>query len=297
MAAKNVVKGASKKTQKNASAVKNEKKHSPAKTAKTVAKKASSGEKVAASKAKASSGKAESSNGAEAPVQKRRVPIRNPGRRMPARERNPNRVAPHIARRPQVVKSAEVETVVPEISSGKAIDFARKIASRNMLNNKKQEELSSVELASVKLTRRPTTRKAGKETVKFPASDLKEFRRLLLEERKKAQKGVEDIKSTVFNEADDYEVDGGDGTNQTLRLQALGQMGNINRTIQQIDEALRRVDDGSYGVCTMCGQLIRKPRLLDNPYVLSCMECQNRVESREHRRVVSVRLDDIEPDM
>jgi DnaK suppressor protein len=55
-------------------------------------------------------------------------------------------------------------------------------------------------------------------------------------------------------------------------------MGNINRTIQQIEEALHRIEDGSYGVCTSCGQLIRKPRLLNQPFVLTCMECQNEME-------------------
>ena len=55
-------------------------------------------------------------------------------------------------------------------------------------------------------------------------------------------------------------------------------MGNINRTIQQIEEALHRIDDGSYGVCTVCGQLIHKPRLLNQPFVLTCMECQSEME-------------------
>ena len=96
--------------------------------------------------------------------------------------------------------------------------------------------------------------------------------------RARALSGVDAMKATGFNEADDREADGGDGTNQTLRLQALGQMGQINRTIQQIDEALHRIDDGSYGVCTVCGQLIRKPRLINQPFVLTCMECQNEME-------------------
>ena len=55
-------------------------------------------------------------------------------------------------------------------------------------------------------------------------------------------------------------------------------MGSINRNIQQIDEALHRIDDGTYGVCTVCGQLIRKPRLMNQPFVLTCMECQNEME-------------------
>ena len=94
--------------------------------------------------------------------------------------------------------------------------------------------------------------------------------------------GADAMRATGFNEADDREADGGDGTNQTLRLQALGQMGVINRTIQQIEEALHRIDDGTYGVCTICGQLIRKPRLLNQPFVLTCMECQSEMERQRN---------------
>ena len=118
----------------------------------------------------------------------------------------------------------------------------------------------------------------GKNSAKFPASDLREFKKRLLEARVKALSGVDAIKAIGFNESEDHEADGGDGTNQTLRLQALGQMGNINRTIQQIEEALHRIDDGTYGVCTVCGPLIRKPRLLNQPFVLTCMECQCEME-------------------
>jgi DnaK suppressor protein len=112
----------------------------------------------------------------------------------------------------------------------------------------------------------------------FPEKDLKEFRRRLLDAREKALSGVDAMRATGFNESEDHEADGGDGTNQTLRLQALGQMGAINRTIQQIEEALHRIDDGTYGVCTACGHLIRKPRLMNQPFVLTCMECQSEME-------------------
>ena len=137
------------------------------------------------------------------------------------------------------------------------------------------------ETDAIRLARRPTTRAQGKTTVKFPAGDLREFKRRLLEARVRAASGVSAMKATGFNETEDHEADGGDGTNQTLRLQALGQMGNINRTIQQIDEALHRIEDGTYGVCTSCGQLIRKPRLLNQPFVLTCMECQSAMERGE----------------
>jgi len=167
------------------------------------------------------------------------------------------------------------EDYVP-IDTAKAVAFGMSIVAQMKKAAAKANKGSDEE--SVRLSRRPVTRTQGKNTVKFPASDLKDFKKRLLEARAKASQGVNAMKATGFNESEDHEADGGDGTAQTLRLQALGQMGNINRTIQQIDEALHRIDDGSYGVCTLCGQLIRKPRLLNQPFVLTCMECQSEIE-------------------
>lgn len=135
----------------------------------------------------------------------------------------------------------------------------------------------------VKLSKRPESRsEGGKKTTKFPAADLREFRKMLMQERENALNGVNAMKATGFNESEDRESDGGDGTNQTLRLQALGQMGSINSVIQKIEEALHRIDDGTYGICTVCGQLIRKPRLLNQPFATTCMECQNEMEKGKH---------------
>lgn len=185
------------------------------------------------------------------------------------------RVPPRIIRKPQVVvKPDEVE--FREIDTAKAVAFAMSIAQEMKRAAAERERARDEE--EIRLSRRPTSRSQGRETAKFPQADLKDFRRRLLDARARALSGVDAMKATGFNEADDREADGGDGTNQTLRLQALGQMGQINRTIQQIDEALHRIDDGSYGVCTVCGQLIRKPRLINQPFVLTCMECQNEME-------------------
>ena len=150
---------------------------------------------------------------------------------------------------------------------------AEKKAEAVAIDNREEDD------NGIKLSKRPESRTAkGKATTQFPAADLKEFRKLLLAAREEAMSGVEAMKATGFNESGDRESDGGDGTNQTLRLQALGQMGNINSIIQKIEEALHRIDDGTYGICTACGQLIRKPRLLNQPFATTCMECQNDME-------------------
>ena len=185
---------------------------------------------------------------------------------------------------PRIVKKVPVAAKPPEeeykpIDQAKAVAFAMSIALEMKKSAAKAEQVRAEQ--EIRLSRRPTTRSQGKSTAKFPASDLKEFKRRLLDARQAALSGASVMRATGFNGADDHEADGGDGTNQTLRLQALGQVGSINRTIQKIDEALHRIEDGTYGVCTSCGQLIRKPRLINQPFVLTCMECQSAMERGE----------------
>ncbi len=189
------------------------------------------------------------------------------------------RVPPRITRKSPVIAKPAPKPVVSEMPTAEKVAFVMSIAEEMKRSARAAEQKN--EESPIHLTRRPTTRAQGQATDKFPESDLADFRKRLLDARARAMQGVDAMKATGFNESDDHEADGGDGTNQTLRLQARGQMGNINRTIQQIEEALHRIDDGTYGVCTVCGQLIRKPRLINQPFVLTCMECQSEME-RSH---------------
>ena len=49
-------------------------------------------------------------------------------------------------------------------------------------------------------------------------------------------------------------------------------------TIQQIDEALDRIDAGSYGKCEPCGEQIAKARLEALPQAKYCVDCQERID-------------------
>ena len=188
------------------------------------------------------------------------------------------KVPPKIIKRPATTPARPQEIARAPMTQAEACAFAMSIAQDMKRQAAESERKLQEEDGSIRLTRRPKTRAQGKESVKFSAADLKDFKRKLQNARELALKGVDAMKATGFNESEDHEADGGDGTAQSLRMQALGQMGSINRVIQQIDEALHRIQDGTYGVCTSCGQLIRKPRLLNQPFVLTCMECQREVE-------------------
>ena len=54
--------------------------------------------------------------------------------------------------------------------------------------------------------------------------------------------------------------------------------GNLERMLQQVEEALSRYDDGSYGVCKSCGGSIDPARLKALPHATRCFSCQRRVE-------------------
>ncbi len=43
--------------------------------------------------------------------------------------------------------------------------------------------------------------------------------------------------------------------------------------ISQIKTALRQIDAGKYGVCTSCGNAIKKERLEALPYATKCVKC------------------------
>lgn len=52
-------------------------------------------------------------------------------------------------------------------------------------------------------------------------------------------------------------------------------------TLNKIDEALRKLDEGTYGICNDCGQDINEKRLNALPFAIYCIECQQRMEELE----------------
>src|SRR2546425_12637217 len=53
---------------------------------------------------------------------------------------------------------------------------------------------------------------------------------------------------------------------------------NVDSLLQQIDVALTKIDQGTYGKCDRCGKPIGDARLDALPYVSLCIDCQSRAE-------------------
>ena len=52
-----------------------------------------------------------------------------------------------------------------------------------------------------------------------------------------------------------------------------GDLGEATQELSAIDDALQRIDLGSYGVCATCGQPIPDGRLKVMPYAVTCVDC------------------------
>lgn len=51
---------------------------------------------------------------------------------------------------------------------------------------------------------------------------------------------------------------------------------NIRCQLEQINEALARIEEGKYGVCANCLKQIEAARLVARPYSTLCMACRDR---------------------
>ena len=66
---------------------------------------------------------------------------------------------------------------------------------------------------------------------------------------------------------DSYEIDN-----------TLGLMDSERKLLEQIDEALQRIEDGTYGICAGHGELICAKRLDAIPWARYCVDCANSAE-------------------
>ena len=191
---------------------------------------------------------------------------------------------------PPKMKKMVVKQTAPvveeELFQNDSKDFAFAFAASMMQEQIAADEIKAKEAApkAIKLTKRPTTRSRGEETMKFSDSDLAQFRKTLLALRQSIVGKTVTLKTNALEQTIDRVGEDEDGSDSFMRLQNLGQVGEQNKTLQRIDAALHRIEDGTYGICDMCGQLIRKARLQHLPFAHTCMECQSEMEAGRDRR-------------
>jgi DnaK suppressor protein len=115
-------------------------------------------------------------------------------------------------------------------------------------------------------------------------SEKQEFFRGLLKERLAAllaEAGAELRELTAEKEqvADDIDFAAMESTREfTLRLRDRERI-----LIRKIQKALKRIDEGEYGICDNCGDDITEKRLMARPVATWCIDCKTEAERLERR--------------
>ena len=119
-----------------------------------------------------------------------------------------------------------------------------------------------------------------------------EIRRMLMARRRELlnqiQSNLRDARSEA-SEPNRYRIESGETTEvhpEDELAFALIQM--RSQVLRRIDEAMRQLDEGTYGLCGECGDAIAAPRLRALPFAVRCKECEEmREHSEQRQRVVS----------
>lgn len=118
----------------------------------------------------------------------------------------------------------------------------------------------------------------AKELAWLTPAKLKEIRSELVTMR-------DDILKTVRKQQVEEGVDNGDSVDQasqSIEKELLFELSDNERTtLDMIDAAIRKVDNGTYGLCEATQRPISRMRLEAIPYARYSIEYQNQLENRE----------------
>ncbi|MCX7886392.1 MAG: TraR/DksA C4-type zinc finger protein [Verrucomicrobiae bacterium] len=135
------------------------------------------------------------------------------------------------------------------------------------------------------------TQQAPKK-LKLSKEETAKFRHMLLELRDHLIDGVSFLADDnlrrsnrdVSGELSGYSLHMADaGTDNFDREFALSLVSSEQDALYEIEEALKRLEAGTYGICEMCEKVIPKERLEAVPFARMCVHCQA-IAERENRR-------------
>ena len=66
----------------------------------------------------------------------------------------------------------------------------------------------------------------------------------------------------------------GDGTTEAVeRLNRVGTARELGAMLEDVERALAKLEDGTYGICDRCGRMIPEARLEARPWSVLCVDC------------------------
>jgi DnaK suppressor protein len=121
-------------------------------------------------------------------------------------------------------------------------------------------------------------------------TQLNSFRKVLEAKRKELLAGTSDREEILIeNAAEEF-----DRLQQQMNREvAIRNLDRESKLLKEVQAALRRIEDGTYGVCLRCEEDIPEKRLKALPWAAYCVSCQ---EAIDRQRAAGEIVDDDNPD-
>ena len=103
-------------------------------------------------------------------------------------------------------------------------------------------------------------------------------RQELLDERAKLQEQLGRLESVEYESIGYGNHMADDGIDAFEQAVGVALQRKVETTLEEVGQALAKLDDGTYGLCEMCGARIERARLEALPYARCCLDCQSRKE-------------------
>ena len=115
---------------------------------------------------------------------------------------------------------------------------------------------------------------------KLTKTQLNQYKKLLIQYLQHLGVKLENMEEAVLRaDADSGPEDGDDfGAGGGIREFQLGLIENENEILQEVQEALKRIEAGEFGLCLYCNESIPSGRLEVRPYARFCLEHQRQYE-------------------
>jgi DnaK suppressor protein len=199
-----------------------------------------------------------------------------------AQAKAPSATAKHAPSAPKSAHKAPAAKATPSPPPGRAARAAsRAEASAQAETAAPAKNAQAAPNAAASRPRRgsPRAGRAKRDRTGFLAAQ----RQLLLEERATYLQSAEALKAqadslALEHEPGDVQFDeeGGEGgTANVDREIDLHLSAQARLTVEEIDRALEKIGEGTYGLCEHCGQPIPDARLQALPYAALCVTCKS----------------------
>lgn len=111
-------------------------------------------------------------------------------------------------------------------------------------------------------------------------NNTEQFKHELEVQRNGVLKSLQQVESERQSLDVDSPKDSADQSVTSLSTESLFERSSQRRTtLRLIEAALRRIAEGSFGVCVTCGEEIKERRLEALPWTQFCLQCQEVIEN------------------